>query len=91
MTKALYKNKEAQQHNKLTMDSDSKNLKISDGEKQQENSDPLPGNLPFHESIRIRLPFQNDDGMDRELLGSGHYILWYCGIISWIIFLLFGN
>lgn len=60
-----------------------------DCDKQKENSDPLPGTVPILQSIRIRCSFRIGNEMDREFLGYGYNILWYCGIISWTLFLFF--
>lgn len=39
------------------------------------------------QSTRIRCAIQDGDGLDRFLLDYGCNFLWYCGVISWVIFL----
>ena len=61
----------------------------SDSDKQKENSDPLPGNLPVYKSTGIRCSIRSGNEMDRRLLGDGYPILLWCSVFSWIVFLLF--
>lgn len=69
------------------MDSEREGNK-QEGESKRENGDPLPNALSLLQSSRIRCDFQDDSRLNRFLLEYGTSFLPYCGIISWIAFLL---
>lgn len=69
------------------MDSERKSDK-QEGESKREISDPLPNALPLLQPRWIRRNIQDGSGLDKFLLEYGINFLPYCGIVSWIVFLL---
>jgi hypothetical protein len=61
------------------------------GETKREIGDPLPNVVPLLQSPRIRRNIQDATRLDGFLLAYGSGVLPYCGIISWILFLLLKN
>jgi len=72
------------------MDSERNGDKQEEGSKR-ETSDPLPNALSFLQPTRIRRNIQGNSRLNRFLLAYSSSFLPYCGIISWILFLLLKN